>query len=163
MSGDCAEHITRSGAFTDGQTYCWRFHYKQPHQQDNDRTSQRDRKKKKKKSPVLCATAIQMSLFEHVSKHSLRFYHMTLVWTPPCSALLYSFYTFQSDRLARLLSFYICLVLSLLFYVLPFALSSLHPPPFFHDCFLLLLLYSFDITLTPLCHVIFAACVLLLK
>lgn len=51
---------------------------------------------------VLCTTAAQMSLFEHVFKHSLRFYHMSLVWTPPCSALLYSVYAdaFQSDCLA---------------------------------------------------------------
>lgn len=44
-------------------------------------------------SSVLCTTTAQMSLFGYVSKHSLRFYHMTLVRTPPCHALLYSVYT----------------------------------------------------------------------
>lgn len=44
-------------------------------------------------SPVLFTTATQMSLFEHVFKYSLRFYHMSLVWTPPCPGLLYSVYT----------------------------------------------------------------------
>lgn len=57
---------------------------KRPQKEDNDRT-QRDRQ-------MECSERKQMSLFEHFFRHSLRFYHMSLVWTPPCSALLYSVY-----------------------------------------------------------------------
>lgn len=167
MSGDCAEHITRSEAFTGRPTYCWRFHFKQPRKQDNDRTSSRDRKKKKK-GPVLCTAATQMTLFEHVSKHSLRFYHMALVWTPPCSALLYSFYTFQSDRLASSSVYTSGFFFALLCFTSTSSLSlhSIHLP-------LLCLLSSFVFIwlwhhshtslCTFLCYVIFAASAFLLK
>lgn len=72
-----------------------------------------------------------MSLFRHVSKHSLRFYHMTLVWTPPCSTLLYSVCTdvFKSVCMASfsfLLSHYLCI-----FYFHLSATSSFYPPSSF--------------------------------
>lgn len=82
-----------------------------------------------KTGPVLCTTASLKSLFEHVTKRSLRFYHMARVWTPPCSALLYSVCTdaFQSDCSA---SFSLCMsVVSLSHYWL----FRLLPPP---HCFL---------------------------
>lgn len=83
---------------------------------------------------ALCCltTATLMSLFECVSKHSMRFYHMPLFWTPPCSALLYSVCTasFQSDSLSL----------------------SLHPSFFFLFFFLI---KSFFLTLTSLSHLFF--------
>ncbi len=118
--------------------------------------------------PLLCTTATQMSLFEHVSKHSLRFYHMSLVRTPPCSTLLYSVYTdaFQSDCLA---SFSLCMSRSLIRF-LAFTSTSLRCLHFIHLPFFFSLIYvfpsNFDITLTPpsarlVCDVIFAVSALL--
>lgn len=80
--------------------------------------------------PLLCTTATQMSLFEHVSKHGLKFYHMSLVWTPPCSALLSSVYTdaFQSDCLA---SFSLSVSRSLITF-LAFTSTSLRSLHFIH-------------------------------
>lgn len=77
-----------------------------------------------KMGPVLRTTASQKSLFEHVSKRSLRFYHRAIVWTPPCSALLYSVCAdaFQSDCSA---SFSLCMsVVSLSHYLACHAFTS---------------------------------------
>ena len=96
-------------------------------------------------SPVLFTTATQMSLFEHVFKYSLRFYHMSLFWTPPCSGLLYSDYAdaSQSDCLVSS----VCLALSLHFLLLLPPRSAL-----FSFLFLFFSFTSFFPTLTSLSH-----------
>lgn len=76
---------------------------------------------------------------------------MSLVWTPPCSALLYSVYTdtFQFDCLA---SFSLCMSRFLITF-LAFAPTSLHSVHFIHLLFFFFFLrLSFYITLTSLSY-----------
>lgn len=107
--------------------------------------------------PMQCTTVTLMSLFEHVSKHSLRFYHMARVWAPPCSALLNSVNTdaFQSDCLASFLSVCVSHYIS----GLSFHLTALCAPSI---SLFLCLSFNLDITLALpsarlLCDVISAA------
>lgn len=60
---------------------------KQPQREDNDRT-QRDRQ-------MECSQRKTDEPFWNVFKHSLTFYHMSPDWTPPFSAVFYSFWFFS--------------------------------------------------------------------
>lgn len=68
---------SRSWAVIDQQTYCWRFHHTNKLMTEHWKAGYR--------RVLFCVREPLARGFEHVSKHSLRFYHMPLVWTPPWS------------------------------------------------------------------------------
>lgn len=106
---------------------------KQPQSEDNDRT-QRDRQ-------MECSQRKTDEPFWNVFKHSLTFYHMSPDWTPPFSAVFYSFCadSFQFDGpFLR-----ICLAFSLNSWLL--TSSLMHCPLFF---LFFLHISNFDVILT---------------